>query len=69
LNNEKLVTAKQDVGKVGDPLPGFEDHMIRLHVDKESKVYPMKPAEEIRTCNLPKENIRFPKAAVLKGWF
>jgi hypothetical protein len=32
LNNEKLVTAKQDVGKVGDLLPEFEDNMIRLHV-------------------------------------
>jgi hypothetical protein len=43
--------------------------MIQLHVDKESEFYPMKPAEEIRTCNFPKEEIGIPKAAVLKGWF
>jgi hypothetical protein len=42
--------------------------MIRLHVDKESKFYLMKPAKEIRTCNFSKEEIGFPKAAVLKGW-
>jgi hypothetical protein len=41
--------------------------MIQLHIDKESEFCPMKPAEEIRTCNFPKEEIGFPKAAVLNG--
>ena len=63
------MTASQYVGKAGDPLPEFEDHKIRLHVDKEGKFYPMEPAEEIRACNFPKQEIGVPKAAALKGWF
>jgi hypothetical protein len=57
------------VGKAGDPLPEFEDHMIRLLVDKEGKLHPMEPAEEIRACNFPKEKIGYPKEAAVKGWF
>lgn len=69
MSNEKVVTANQYVGKAGDPLPEFEDHMIRLHVDKDGKFNPMKPASELRACTFPKEEIGFPKAEALKGWF
>lgn len=43
--------------------------MIRLHVDKEGYFYPMKPAEAIQGCTFSKEEIGFPKAEALKGWF
>ena len=43
--------------------------MIRLHVDKEGAFYPMPPASDLRACTFPKEEIGFPKAAALKGWF
>ena len=43
--------------------------MIRLHVDKEGAFYPMVPASELRACTIQKEEIGFPKAAALKGWF
>jgi hypothetical protein len=66
--DERHTNANQYLGKAGDPIPEFTDHMIRLRVDKEGKFHPMKPASEIRACNFSNEEIGFPKEAALRGW-
>jgi hypothetical protein len=56
------------VSRAGDPIPPFVDHMIRQHVDREGRLYSMKPAEEIRACTFSNEEIGWPKEKALKGW-
>jgi len=55
-------------GKAGDPLPQFVDHMIRCRVDGSGRLFPLKPATEIRACNYPAEKIGLPSEVCLKAW-
>ncbi|CZR66091.1 related to acetyl-hydrolase [Phialocephala subalpina] len=57
------------IGKAGDPLPPFRDHMIRLHVGNYGELYPIKPASDLRACNINNSLIGFPKEEALKIWF
>jgi hypothetical protein len=57
------------IGKAGDPLPKFKDHMIRLRVGHSGELYPIEPVEVLRSLNIPNEEIGVPKGKALKGWF
>ncbi len=35
------------IGKAGDPLPPFRDHMIRQRVTRHGEIYPLPPAQEL----------------------
>lgn len=56
------------VGRAGDPLPPFVDHMIRHRVDRKGGLYPLAPANTMRCCNVPATEIGFPKGTALKGF-
>lgn len=56
------------VGKAGDPLPPFVDHMIRHRVSRSGHVFPLAPASEIPACMFPADKIGWPKYEALKGW-
>jgi hypothetical protein len=43
--------------------------MIRQRVDNLGILSPLEPAAGLRSCNLPKEQIGWPKEIALKGWF
>ena len=56
------------VGKAGDPLPPFEDHMIRQRVDRHGIIYPLTPAEEMEAVNLASEQIGAIKEGPVRKW-
>lgn len=56
------------IGKAGDRLPPFVDHMIRHRVSRSGHLFPLAPASEIRACTYPAGEIGWPKGEALKGW-
>ena len=57
-----------EVGKAGDPLPRFKDHMIRHRVTRHGAFYELEPASELPACTFPREQIGVVKASVTKKW-
>jgi hypothetical protein len=58
----------QIVGKAGDPLPPFKEHMIRQCADRNGKLHPLTPETQLRACKVAQSEIGCPKATPLKGW-
>ncbi|RDW78355.1 hypothetical protein BP5796_06207 [Coleophoma crateriformis] len=68
-NGEMGTASFGQVGRAGDPLEPFVDHMIRHRVDRFGYLFPLKPPSGLRACNFPASEIGWPKAAALKGYF
>ncbi|KAH7040292.1 uncharacterized protein B0I36DRAFT_8313 [Microdochium trichocladiopsis] len=66
-NGTPLVPAVS-VGKAGDPLPPFQDHMIRQRVDRHGRIMQMEPESEIVACNLDPESIGVVKEGPVRKW-
>ncbi|KAI6379440.1 hypothetical protein MCOR25_002023 [Pyricularia grisea] len=56
------------VGKAGDPLPHFQDHMIRQRVDRHGHVYPLAPASELPGCCMDRDLIGTAKEGPVSKW-
>jgi len=56
------------VGKAGDPLPAFEDHMIRQRVDRHGNIHPLPPPKELEALCLPTMEIGVPKPGPVNKW-
>jgi hypothetical protein len=56
------------VGRAGDPLPAFENHMIRQRVDRHGNTHPLAPAEEFVALNMPTVEIGVPKPGPVNKW-
>jgi len=56
------------VGKAGDPLPPFRNHMIRQRVDRHGRISAMEPESEIEACNLAPESIGVIKEGPVRKW-
>lgn len=56
------------VGKAGDPLPPFKNHMIRQRVDRHGHVYPLEPASRLPGCSLPPSEIGVIKEGPVRKW-
>jgi acetyl esterase/lipase len=56
------------VGKAGDPLPAFENHMIRQRIDRHGYVYPLAPKSDLVALNLPTIEIGVPKPGPVNKW-
>jgi len=56
------------IGKAGDPLPAFKNHMIRQRVDRHGVVYHLEPASELPACQLPPSEIGVIKEAPVRKW-
>ncbi|KAJ4416991.1 hypothetical protein N0V82_006440 [Gnomoniopsis sp. IMI 355080] len=52
----------------GDPLPPFEDHMIRYRVDRQGRLYSLEPPHDISALQMPLEELGLVKGEALKGW-
>ncbi|KAI9925237.1 hypothetical protein MW887_006158 [Aspergillus wentii] len=61
-------TAITIVGKAGDPLPPFEDHMMRQRVDKRGNIYPLKSPSSYPVLQLPKERVGAINPELVKKW-
>ncbi|KAI9650857.1 hypothetical protein NHQ30_000892 [Ciborinia camelliae] len=56
------------VGKAGDSIPDFKDHMIRQRIDRHGKIFPLAPASELPACNMSPDEIGVIKAGPVKKW-
>ncbi|KAF2092539.1 alpha/beta-hydrolase [Rhizodiscina lignyota] len=62
------VSAGRAVGKAGDPLPPFENNMIRQRIDRHGDCYDLPPASEIRALQLAADEIGTIKEGPVRKW-
>jgi len=56
------------VGKAGDPLPAFKQHMIRQRVDRHGKIFPLADASSLPGCQMRPEDVGTIKAGPVRKW-
>ena len=56
------------VGKAGDPLPAFKEHMIRQLVDRNGVIQPLAPAAELPALLMPASDIGVIKPGPVRKW-
>lgn len=61
-------TGISSVGKAGDPLPAFHNHMLRERVDKRGRVYPLDPPSSYPVLDIPPEKIGAVNPELIKVW-
>ncbi|KAG9654159.1 alpha/beta-hydrolase, partial [Aureobasidium melanogenum] len=63
-----VTTASGSVGKAGDPLPPFENHMIRQRVDRHGVTYPLAAESELKCLQLDPNTIGMIKPGPVRKW-
>ncbi|KAI0408486.1 Alpha/Beta hydrolase protein [Xylaria palmicola] len=61
-------TEQPQVGKAGDPLLPFKNHMIRQRVSRHGVIRPLEPAAELPGCVLDPNEIGVIKEGPVKKW-
>ncbi|KAI1309267.1 hypothetical protein F5Y03DRAFT_76528 [Xylaria venustula] len=56
------------VGKAGDPLPPFRNHIIRQRVSRHGVIRPLEPASELPACTLDPNTIGVIKEGPVRKW-
>ncbi|KAF2995365.1 hypothetical protein E8E13_003294 [Curvularia kusanoi] len=56
------------VGKAGDSLPPFVNHMIRQRVDRHGYIFSLAPKEELIALNLARSEVGVPKPGPVGKW-
>ncbi|GIK05532.1 hypothetical protein Aspvir_009645 [Aspergillus viridinutans] len=56
------------VGRAGDPLPAFKDHMIRQRVDKRGRIYPLDPPSSYSVLQFPRDKIGVANPELVRKW-
>jgi acetyl esterase/lipase len=56
------------VGKAGDPLPSFYQHMIRQRVDKRGHVYPLDPPSSYPVLDIPPSEVGAINPELIRKW-
>lgn len=56
------------VGKAGDPLPPFRNHMIRQRVDKDGVIYPLEPPSKLPALQLSPAQVGAINPVLVKKW-
>ena len=64
--HQALPTGK--VGKAGDTLPPFQNHMIRQRVDRHGHVYPLGPASSLPGLQMSPNEIGVIKSGPVRKW-
>ncbi|KAI0168964.1 alpha/beta-hydrolase [Hypoxylon sp. FL1284] len=59
---------KSEVGKAGDPLPPFKNHMIRQQVNRHGAISPLPPASELPGCEMDRNEIGVVKEVPVRRW-
>ncbi|QSZ35950.1 hypothetical protein DSL72_007072 [Monilinia vaccinii-corymbosi] len=65
---ESAEQVAEQVGKAGDPLPPFNDHMIRQRIDRHGTIFPLAPESELRACKMSPDDIGVIKPEPVKKW-
>ena len=62
-------TAVDDqIGRAGDPLPPFIDHMIRQRVDRHGQIYPLDPPSSLPSLQMPSNEVGVIKPGPVRKW-
>ncbi|KAM3443721.1 hypothetical protein NHJ13734_001723 [Beauveria thailandica] len=61
-------TAPGQIGKAGDPLPPFKNHMIRQRVTRHGVTLPLVPEEELDACTIEPTDVGVFQAETAKKW-
>ena len=64
----KTQVTNGSIGKAGDPLPPFIDHMIRQRVTRHGVVFPLPQARELVGCTVAREDVGVVKQGPVKKW-
>ena len=56
------------VGKAGEPLPAFKNHMIRQKVDRHGHIYPLGPISSLPALQMLRNEIGVIKPGPVKKW-
>ena len=62
------IVAKESVGKAGQPLPPFHNHMIRQRVDRHGTIFPLEHASSLPALQLFPHEIGVIKAGPVRKW-
>lgn len=68
LSNGIPSTMPVTVGKAGDPLPPFTNHMIRQRVDRNGMVYPLEPTPELEAFEMDQQLVGAVKVGPIRTW-
>ncbi|KAK3303494.1 Alpha/Beta hydrolase protein [Chaetomium strumarium] len=60
--------AGNSVGRAGDPLPPFENHMIRQRVTRHGEILPLPPPSELPACCMPRDQVGVVKVGTVRKW-
>lgn len=60
--------SRGQVGKAGDALPAFKNHMIRQRVTRHGIIFPLPPASELPGCTMDRELVGVAKQGPVKKW-
>lgn len=60
--------AKEQVGKAGDALPAFTDHMIRQRVDRHGHIFPLDPPSSMPALQISANDIGVIKPGPVGKW-
>ncbi|KAM0169187.1 hypothetical protein ACHAPF_010231 [Botrytis cinerea] len=67
-SREEIAGSIGTIGKAGDPLPPFVDHMIRQRVDRHGNIFPLDPADKLPACNISPNEVGVIKPGPVKKW-
>ncbi|KAK4944932.1 hypothetical protein LTR10_015851 [Elasticomyces elasticus] len=56
------------VGRAGDPLPPFENHMLRQRIDRGGNVYALAPPHELPGCRMHPDDVGVIKPGPVRKW-
>ncbi|KAI1369808.1 hypothetical protein F5Y08DRAFT_291434 [Xylaria arbuscula] len=65
---DSLEPKQTQVGKAGDPLPPFKNHMIRQRVSRHGIIRPLESAVELPACTLHPNEVGVIKQGPVKKW-
>ena len=65
---DRLPDCKAKVGKAGDDLPSFQDHMVRQRVDRHGHIHDLAPASSLPALQMPAHEIGVIKAGPVRKW-
>ena len=60
--------AKDQVGKAGDPLPAFKDHMIRQRVNRHGQIFALDPPASIPALQISANEVGVIKPGPVEKW-
>ncbi|KAJ5907367.1 Alpha/beta hydrolase fold-3 [Penicillium taxi] len=67
-NTKSRNSAISTVGRAGDPLPAFHQHMIRERIDKRGNVYPLDPQSSYPVLDIPPANVGSLNPVLIQRW-